>query len=138
MLMAIEPSEEDTRKKLMWEIAGHGVEEGWPGCEGDSWGRGSVVWSTRGSICNLGDNICHVLGVCWRLNRDYSWRSGFEGALEGVTGSEKSRPCRWHLAAALPLDEAGSCTASQFLLQYVYCIREYSATSLQPVVLSLP
>lgn len=85
MLMAIEPSEEDTRKKLMWEIAGHGVEEGWSGCTGDSWGLGAVVLSTRGSTCNFGDNICHVLGVCWRLTGDYSWRPGFERALRGAT-----------------------------------------------------
>lgn len=63
------------------EIAGHRLEWGWSRCKGDSWGVGSVLWSTRGSMSNLGDHICPVLGVCQRLNHDCSWRSGFEGAL---------------------------------------------------------
>lgn len=81
MLMAIGPSEEETRKQTMWEIAGHKLGGGWSRSKGDSWGLASVLWSTGGSTCNLGDNICPVLAVCRRLNHNCSWRSGFEGVL---------------------------------------------------------
>lgn len=82
-MMVIGPSEKETRKQSMWEIAGPKLEQGWSGCKGDSRGLGSVRWSTRGSTCNPGDNICPVLGACQRVNRGCSWRSGFERAFRG-------------------------------------------------------
>lgn len=62
------------------------------------------------------------------------------GPSEGDTGSEKTSLFHADSTQLQPFspDEAGSCRASQFLLQYVHCTGGQSATSLQRAVRGLP